>query len=869
MKRSVAFLTAVMVIAACARETEFLPQAADEVEQASVESNITQGTVVVKFTEEMAAALEQSDGALMTKSSALNDVIREFGVVKYERVFDSDPRWEVRERREGLHLFYRLSFDSELAPATKAARDMAQMPGVLSADVEHRIKPMYTTTPNDPGFSNQWYLYNAGGCDLNVQKVWQMFTQGDPRVIVSVVDGGIRPDHPDLQDNLIPGGQGGSRNFVTNSYDITGHFHGTHVGGTIAATTNNSVGVAGIAGGDHATGSKGVRLLCSQVFTDNSSASTIGFANAIKYGADNGAVISQNSWGWDFDSNHDGVISDAEYQYAKNSKIDYYTKAAIDYFIKYAGCDNEGNQLADSPMKGGVFICAAGNDNIDIGIPANYPPSIAVGAYNAQGQKAAFSNYGDWVDICAPGQFIYNTSCGTYKTYDYMSGTSMACPMVSGVAALILSYRGGPGFTNELLEEALVKAADDRIPASNIGPMVNAYNAILYKLNIAPEPLEDYTAVSRANNIDFTWTVQEAKLGGPVQGALICASHNRASIAGLNPENPSEDVAVVRVATDNLEVGATATGTLEDLEFDSSYYVTVVPFNTGAYSTIGIIKEVPTGHNNPPVITPRFEPSELTLRASQTGKFVFDLADPDGHDFSVNIARANGCELWERKEDGTLVASVPAPKIDEVDRSYTTRITLEDSYGAVTEYDFQYYVLPNSAPVVGRKFKDIVACVSDKSVSLPLDGCFTDPDGDEIFYDIVSSSPSVVKGVVARGNLNVSFVGSGLADLTVVARDGRGDKASQTVHVLLRVYGENISVYPTQVTDFVMVGTGAEPMDTHIEVIAQSGSVVYDLDTPTSAFEPARIDMSTTSPGRYHVKVAVGGETYIKTIVKL
>lgn len=869
MKKAGLGVFVAMAIVACAKDKSFEPEAAPGVPEVHAEANITQGTVVVRLTEEMAAALEQSGGSLQTKSADLNDVIREFGVVRYERVFDSDPRWEARERREGLHLFYRLSYDPELASATKAAGDIAQMPGIVSAEVEHRIKPMYTTVPNDPGFAEQWYLHNSNGYDLNVQKVWARFTQGDPKVIVSVVDGGIRPDHPDLQDNLIQGGHGGSRNFVDNSYNITAHFHGTHVGGTIAATTNNASGVAGIAGGDHAAGRKGVRLLCSQVFTDNASASTIGFANAIKYGADNGAVISQNSWGWDFDSDHDGRISDAEYNYAKNSRIDSYTRAAIDYFIKYAGCDNDGNQLPDSPMKGGLFICSAGNDNIDVGIPANYGPSIAVGAYTSLGQKASFSNFGDWVDICAPGQSIYNTSCGSYPTYASMSGTSMSCPMVSGIAALILSYRGGPGFTNTLLEEALVRTADDKIPSSNIGPMVNAYDAMLYKLDAAPEPLSGYTAEARSNNIDCTWTVQESKLGGAVYGALICASRNRASIEGIDPANPASDIKAVTVLTEEYQAGTVAAGTLPDLEFGTTYYVTVIPFNPGAFSTVGIIKEVKTGDNHPPVITPQFDPSELTIRASQTRKFKFEVADPDGHDFNVKFSKANNCEVWDLREDGTLVATVPAPQIAVLDRSYTTRLTLEDSYGAVTEYDFQYYVLPNSVPVTVDRMGDVVGHASDKQVSISLENKFSDPDGDDLSYDVISSAPSVVKGAVARGNVNLTFVGSGSAEVTVVARDGRRAEARQTIRVLLRVMGEDISVYPTQVTDFLNVGTGAEPADTHIEVLAQTGAVACTLDTLTSAFEPARMDLSALAPGRYHVRVAVGGETYVKTIVKL
>ena len=145
-------------------------------------------------------------------------------------------------------------------------------------------------------------------------------------------------------------------------------------------------------------------------------------------------------------------------------------KAAIDYFIKYAGCDNDGNQLPDSPMKGGIVIFAAGNDNVSnpgTASPADYDAVVSVAAIAPDYTKASYSNYGSYIDISAPGGNL-NGNGMVYSTihnssYGDMSGTSMACPMVSGVAALVIQKYGlnERGFTPDRLKEILFKSAYD------------------------------------------------------------------------------------------------------------------------------------------------------------------------------------------------------------------------------------------------------------------------------------------------------------------------------------------------------------------------------------------------------------------------
>lgn len=253
---------------------------------------------------------------------------------------------------------------------------------------------------NDPLFAEQWPLYNDGsvypeavaGADINIIPAWTK-TAGRSDVIVAVVDEGVEYTHPDLAGNMW---SGIGKNFCSGyNEDITwGQGHGTHVAGTIAAVNNNDVGISGMAGG---TGSgDGVKIMTCQIFhpTDGRyDASSNATADAIKYAADNGAVICQNSWGY-------AAGSMSLDQWINQDRA---VKEAIDYFIQYAGMSPDG-QTQTGPMAGGVVIFAAGNENSgQPGYPAAYEPCISVAAVSCTYEAAWYTNYGPTVDICAPG----------------------------------------------------------------------------------------------------------------------------------------------------------------------------------------------------------------------------------------------------------------------------------------------------------------------------------------------------------------------------------------------------------------------------------------------------------------------------------
>lgn len=851
------------VLLSCARE-EVLPVEPEvpAEDPAGADDIYVYGEARVYLSEDMTAMVEEAaqTGSIMTKSSGMNAALAELGVTEMRRLFPYAGEFEERTRREGLHRWYVVKYSPEVA-LTKAQTSLEQVEGV---DV---FEPVRQTKINDFNdlTSDLWGLYNTSrpGFDINVKPVWRDYTVGDPDVIVCVVDNGIDISHEDLAANTL---NTGHYNAVTdNSYIVAGD-HGTHVAGIIAAVSNNGKGIAGVAGGDKAAGKQGVKLMSCQIFVTNSDGTTTsaGGAAAIKYGADNGAVISQNSWGYTYDADGDGQLTGEELSNALSARISGSDRAAVDYFIKYAGCDNKGNQLQGSPMKGGVVIFAAGNDAITMGAPAEYDPIIAVGSVAADGTKSSFSNFGEWVDICAPGSSILSTLPN--NGYGVLSGTSMACPYVSGVAALLVSHFGGPGFTNDMLKEKILESANKSAisQANQIGGLVDAYGAFVYGNDKAPAAVTDLKVAGRGNSIDISLTIPADDEGKAAYGILALYDTDKAKLEAADKDNYSE-IGYKTFIVEGLP-GEQAEFVLTPLEFEKDYYLKVIAYSYGrSYSDASEVVTATTTENNPPVVTSLHE-GDYTIMPSETLNISVEIVEPDGHQLTVELVSGSAAESLTQNPDGLWRLRIKGNEAEM--GTYTSKIVATDEYGLAGVLEIVYTIRENLAPVKVKDIENIFMKSKGQEVVLDMTKYVSDPDAEQLKYEAVMSNQKVAHANPKGNDLIITALTYGTTDITVTAKDARGESVSLTFKVLVKDPSDPVSVYPNPVTDYVNIGT-MEEAETGIKITNQTGKLVIDQTVTASAFEPARIDMTSCAPGIYTVTVTVGGNEYKEKIVKL
>lgn len=522
-----------------------------------------------------------------TGVTTFDAVCRNLNAVQMKRVFRYSKKFEKRHRKAGLDLWYEIKIGDNVQPYS-AVKSLNVLSEVTHAETV-MIPTMYADDmpTNDPYLPRQWHYKNTGqsggtsGADINLFEAWKK-TKGSKDVIVAIIDGGLLLEHPDLKRNLwvneaeYNGEKGKDNdgndyindiygwNFVDNTPFISPHFHGTHVAGTVAAENNNGEGVAGVAGG---TGNgDGVRLMSCQIFAGKyqTTATATNFAEPFMYAADNGAVIAQCSWGW----NQAGYVEKAVLE-------------AIDYFIENAGRDKDtGEPLPNTKMAGGIVFFASGNLGLEgLYYPGCYKNVIAVAATDHENKMTTYSNYGTWIDIVAPGGYVTRGSDneGIWSTsvsggYEPMEGTSMACPHVAGVAALVLSSVGHQAYTPELLWTRMKNACinlDDLNPdfAGYMGVgIIDAAKAVQVDDGIPPNAVTDLTtSVIAQDYIDVTFTAPADP--DNVSAARYDLRYSLTPITNANFDELSGIVADARVA------GSTENMRLENLTPQTEYYI--------------------------------------------------------------------------------------------------------------------------------------------------------------------------------------------------------------------------------------------------------------------------------------------------------
>ncbi|MBT5787145.1 MAG: S8 family serine peptidase [Candidatus Marinimicrobia bacterium] len=406
-----------------------------------------------------------------------------------------------------------------------ASEDVLAVIDELNAlsDVEYAeamyIRELYDTQmiPNDAYFSQSWHHPVVSTPDA-----WDIQT-GSDTVVIAIIDTGVDTDHPDLMgnlwnnpgeiaDNFIDDDLNGrvddiyGWDFTQNDADVNHEWnwhpynaedHGTHCAGIASGVTNNLIGIAGA--------SQNSKIMTCKIFPY---LSDVAAANAIIYAADNGAHVISNSWGG-------GGAS-----------------ATIGSAILHA-----------RNTKGSIVLFASGNDGSS---SPHYPGAsdgaVCVGATNSSDGRASFSNYGSWVDVCAPGTNIWSCTDPANPShnsqYQAWDGTSMATPLAAGIAALIKSQF--PSITVDALEARLIDGDD--VGNLQMGLRVNALKA-LTSFNVSHTILTNIVDPTDPIHVDVeTFAEAGTSLSITMYYSISGSGYSSVEMLEVSPDNWSAEI---------------------------------------------------------------------------------------------------------------------------------------------------------------------------------------------------------------------------------------------------------------------------------------------------------------------------------------
>lgn len=893
---------------------------ANEIETRTVANQFS-----MKLNKDIASDIDNHKSTLTypTGNAKLDAYMDGIGAKFIKRVFPYSGKYESRLVSNELNLWYTVMIDKNAIHKKAATEDYKSVativepvkfpaheePETHAVELPAAKTRAWTEPFNDPYAAYQWNLKNNGnigntettissikGADINAVNAWKINT-GNSDVTVSVIDGGVDISHEDLKDNIwinkgeIPGNgiddddngyidDVNGYNFVDDTGVIEATDHATHVAGIVAARNNNGKGVCGIAGGDGTDGS-GARIMSCQIFKNNpdydpkdpNSSDAIAadsnyIAAAIVYAANNGGNIGQCSWGYPYEE--PAVIHEA-----------------IKYFNEYAG------NYSGSPMKGGLMFFSAGNDGLHTN---NYPAAdddvISVSAYAPDLLPTWYTDYNYTVDICAPGgtsptngkypevngkYAMEVLSCYSSKDgksrYGYMQGTSMACPHLSGIAALIVSQYGGNGFTNKELRRRVlagIKPVDinanvDEKYKDNLGlGFADAYEA-LQDFDLSVEPSAPYFIKEKTETSYHEITLRFATdkvADGALQFFTLYYSDQPINTANYKKAK------YANIAANTVDSKEELSRTFTKLDAGKKYYFALTATAKSGKESPLVVYEggCSTVVNHAPEIAPQIDTSRPIEVAGNDELIIpFKIIDPDGHGMYYDISNtyATKAEVGENGLNITFYAEKLPIGTSEI------TLTITDKYGAKA-----------STKVTIRKIRDYAPAYNKKGINIKK-GNTTEIDLRDYFDD---ENINTVSFSAEGGNGNFSYqqkdniltvigkkIGSG--EIKVTATDKHKQTTEVNIPVIIFADDFVYSVYPTIATTTIYAKFGSRPQGRiTVKIIDANGREALNRSYAFQDMDADKlilpISISKLARGKYKVEVAADGKSFSTQIIK-